>query len=227
MMNELLVKIMPNVIEYFPDLIKAIRETLQMVSLSTIISSLLGIPLGVLLLVTAPDHILENKWIYSFLSKVTNTFRSIPFVILIAALVPLTRVLVGTTIGTKGAMVPLVIGVTPFIARQIEAALQKVDKGVIEAAKAMGSSPFEIITRVILKEGLPGMIHAITISIVSLIGYSAMAGTVGGGGLGNFAIQYGYQAFKTDIMIVTIIIMIVMVSGIQKIGEWAARKLTH
>lgn len=226
-MNDLLVKIMPNVIEYFPDLIKAIGETLEMVSLSTIISSLLGIPLGVLLLVTAPQHILENKWLYSVLSKVTNTFRSIPFVILIAALVPLTRVLVGTTIGTKGAMVPLVIGVTPFIARQIEAALQKVDKGVIESAKAMGSSPFEIITRVILREGLPGMIHGITISIVSLIGYSAMAGTVGGGGLGNFAIQYGYQAFKTDIMIVTIIIMIVMVSGVQKIGEWAAQKLTH
>lgn len=226
-MNELLVKIMPNVVEYFPDLIKALGETLQMVSLSTVISLVLGGPLGVLLLVSAPGHILENRWLYSTLSKITNTFRSIPFVILIAALMPLTKLVVGTTIGTKGAMVPLVIGVTPFIARQIEAALQKVDKGVIEAAKAMGSSPFEIITRVILKEGLPGMIHAATISIVSLIGYSAMAGTVGGGGLGNFAIQYGYQYFKTDIMIVTIIIMVVMVSGVQKIGEWAAHKLTH
>lgn len=227
MMNELLVKIMPNVVEYFPDLIKAIGETLQMVSISTLIASVVGIPLGVLLLVTAKGHILENKWVYSILSKITNTFRSIPFVILIAALVPVTRAIVGTTIGTKGAMVPLIIGVTPFVARQIEAALLKVDKGVIEAAKAMGSSPFEIITRVILREGLPGMIHAITISVVSLIGYSAMAGTVGGGGLGDFAIRYGYQYFKTDIMIVTIIIMVVMVSGVQKLGEWIAAKLAH
>ncbi|MGL4343558.1 MAG: methionine ABC transporter permease [Cellulosilyticaceae bacterium] len=227
MMNELLIKIMPNVVEYAPDLFKALAESFQMISISTVISALLGIPLGVLLLVTAPGHILENKWVYSLFGKITNTVRSIPFVILIAALVPLTRLIVGTTIGTKGAIVPLIIGVTPFIARQIEAALRQVDSGVIEAAKAMGSSPWEIITRVILREGLPGIIQAITISIVSLIGYSAMAGTVGGGGIGSFAIQYGYQYFKTDIMIVTILIMIVMVSGVQKIGECIAKRFTH
>lgn len=226
-MNELLINIMPNVVEYFPELIKAIGETLQMVTVSTLISSLFGIPLGVLLLVTSPSHILENKWINGILDKITNLFRSIPFVILIAALVPFTRMVVGTTIGIKGAMVPLIVGVTPFIARQVEAALLKVDGGVIEAAKAMGSSPLEIITRVILREGLPGIINAITISIVSLIGYSAMAGTVGAGGLGDFAIRYGYQYFKTDIMIVTVIIMVVMVSGVQKLGEWAARKISR
>lgn len=226
-MNEMIMNSIPNVIEYFPDLMKAIRETLQMVSISTIISSLLGIPLGILLLVSAPGHILENRGVYSILSKITNTVRSIPFVILIAALGPVTKMIVGTTIGTKGAVVPLIIGVTPFIARQIEAALQKIDHGVIEAAKAMGSSPFEIIVRVIVREGLPGMIYAITISVVSLIGYSAMAGTVGGGGLGNFAIQYGYQYFKTDIMIVTIIIMIVMVSGVQTIGAIIGNNFTH
>ncbi len=226
-MNELLIKVIPNVVEYFPELIKATGETFQMVSIATLISVLLGIPLGVFLLVTAPGHILENKAVYSFLSKVTNALRSIPFVILIAAVRPITKLLAGTTIGTRGAIVPLVIGVTPFIARQIEAALKKVDQGVIEAAKAMGSSPMEIIYRVIIREGLSGIIYAITISIVSLIGYSAMAGTVGGGGLGNFAIQYGYQYYKMDIMIVTVIMMIVMVSGVQKIGEWAANKFIH
>lgn len=227
MMNELLIKIMPNVVEYFPELMKATGETLQMVSIATIISAILGIPLGLFLLVTAPGHILENSPTYSFLSKVTNALRSIPFVILIAAVRPITKLLAGTTIGTRGAIVPLVIGVTPFIARQIEAALKKVDPGVIEAAKAMGSSPLEIIVRVIIREGLSGIIYAITISIVSLIGYSAMAGTVGGGGLGNFAIQYGYQYYKMDIMVVTVIMMIVMVSGVQKIGEWAAARFVH
>lgn len=226
-MNELLIKIMPNVIEYFPEMMKSIVETFQMVGVSTVISALLGIPLGVFLLVTSPGHILENPIVNNVLSKVTNTLRSIPFVILILAVKPVTKALAGTTIGTEGAIVPLVIGVTPFIARQIEAALQKIDKGVIEAAKAMGSSPFEIITRVILREGISGIVHAITISVVSLIGYSAMAGTVGGGGLGNFAILYGYQNYKMDIMVVTVILIIVMVSGVQKIGDWAAGKFLH
>lgn len=226
-MSELLNKIIPNVITYYPELVKAIGETFYMVSIATILSALIGIPLGILLLVTGPGHILENKRVYSVIGKVTNLFRSIPFVILIAAIAPFTRLVAGTTIGTKGALVPLVIGVIPFIARQIEATLQKIDQGVIEAAKAMGSSPFEIITRVILREGLPGIVNAITISVVSLIGYSAMAGSVGGGGLGDFAIRYGYQYFKTDIMVVTIIIMVVLVSGVQKLGEYVSRKLTH
>lgn len=226
-MNELLIKIVPNVVEYFPEMMKAIVETFQMVGIATAISAVLGIPLGVFLLVTSPEHVLENNVINSILSKVTNTLRSIPFVILILAVKPITKALVNTTIGTAGAIVPLVIGVTPFIARQIEAALQKVDKGVIEAAKAMGSSPVEIITRVILREGLSGIMHAITISVVSLIGYSAMAGTVGGGGLGNFAILYGYQNYKMDIMVVTVILIIVMVSVVQKLGDWAAGKFVH
>lgn len=226
-MQELLIKIIPNVVDYFPEMMKAIVETVQMVGIATAISALIGIPLGVFLLVTAPGHVLENKVINNVLGKITNTLRSIPFVILILAVKPVTKALAGTTIGTAGAIVPLVIGVTPFIARQIEAALQKVDKGVIEAANAMGSSPFEIITRVILREGLSGIIHAITISVVSLIGYSAMAGTVGGGGLGNFAILYGYQNYKMDIMIVTVILIIIMVSAVQKIGDYAASKFVH
>lgn len=226
-MNELLVKIMPNVVEYFPEMLEAILETFQMVGVATVISAVLGIPLGVLLLVTSPGHVLEHKGVNNVLDKVTNTLRSIPFVILILAVKPITKALVNTTIGTAGAIVPLVIGVTPFIARQIEAALKKVDKGVIEAAKAMGSSPFEIITRVILREGLSGIIHAITISVVSLIGYSAMAGTVGGGGLGNFAILYGYQNYKTDIMIFTVVLIVVLVSLVQKLGDFTASKFVH
>lgn len=226
-MNTLLQELVPNVLEYFPELLKALNETLITVGLSGIIASLIGIPLGLLLLITSPKHILDNKVIYEVLSKLVNIFRSIPFVILIAAIVPFTRLVVGTTIGIKGALVPLVVGVTPFIARQVEIALHKVDKGVLEAAKAMGSSPLEIIFKVIIPEGLPNIIHAITISLISLIGFSAMAGTVGGGGLGDFAIRYGYNYFKTDIMIVTVIILLIIVTLVQSIGDYIASKLTH
>lgn len=226
-MKELLTQIMPNVVAYFPDMMKALGETIQMVGISTLIAGLLGIPLGILLLVTSPKHILENKVVYGTLSKIVNAFRSVPFVILIAAIVPFTRWIVGTTIGTKGAYVPLIVGVTPFIARQVEIALYQIDKGVIEAAKAMGLSPLQIIKEVILPEGLAGIVHALTVSIISLISFSAMAGTVGGGGLGHFAIQYGYQYFKTDIMVVTVILLLVIVSVVQALGDAIARKLTH
>lgn len=226
-MNALLQGLVPNVIEYFPELTKALNETLITVGLSGLIASLIGIPLGLLLLITSPKHILDNKIIYEVLSKIINIFRSIPFVILIAAIVPFTRFVVGTTIGIKGALIPLVVGVTPFIARQVEVALHKVDKGVLEAAKSMGSSPLEIIFKVIIPEGLPNIIHAVTISLISLIGFSAMAGTVGGGGLGDFAIRYGYNYFKTDIMIVTVIILLIIVTLVQSIGDYVANKLTH
>ena len=199
-MNALLQELVPNVIEYFPEMIKALNETFVTVGISGLIASLIGIPLGLILLITSPKHILENKVVYSILSKVINVFTSIPFVILIAAIVPFTRFVVGTTIGVKGALVPLIVGVTPFIARQVEVALQKVDKGVLEAAKAMGSSPLEIIFKVIIP---------------------------GGGGLGNFAIQYGYQYFKTDIMVVTVILLLIIVTLVQSIGDYISRKLTH
>lgn len=226
-MNTLLQELAPNVIEYFPEMLQALYETFITVGISGLIASLIGIPLGLILLITSPDHILDNKYIYSIISKIINIFRSIPFVILIAAIVPFTRLLVGTTIGVKGALVPLIVGVTPFIARQVEISLQKIDKGVLEAAKAMGSSPLEIIFKVIIPEGLPNIIHAITLSLVSLIGFSAMAGSVGGGGLGNFAIQYGYQYFKTDIMFVTVILLLIIVTLVQSIGDYIARKFTH
>lgn len=218
---------LPNLMELYPDLLKALYETLIMVFMAGIVSTLLGIPIGIALVVTRPGHILENQVVYQIVGKIINVFRSIPFIILLAAIIPITRFIVGTTIGIKGALVPLVFGATPFVARQIESVLLDIDSGVIEAAEAMGSSPFEIIYRVLLVEGRAGIIYALTISMVSLIGFSAMAGTVGGGGLGDFAIRYGYQYFKTDIMIVTIIILLVLVNFVQGLGEFIVKRINH
>ena len=178
-------------------------------------------------MVTRKGNILENVSINNIFDKAINVFRSIPFIILLAALIPLTRMLVGTGIGTKGAIVPLVFGTVPFFARQIETALLDIDKGIIEAAQAMGSGPWEIIFRVYLKESLPGIIRGINITFVSLIGLSAMAGSIGGGGLGDFAIRYGYQRFQLDITYVTIIILLIMVSIIQGVGNLIIKKISH
>jgi D-methionine transport system permease protein len=223
----MLQQLIPNVIEYSPELLKALKETLIMVSISGLFAALIGIPVGVILLVTSEGHILKNRMIYSIISKIVNSLRSIPFVILIAAIPGITRMLAGTTIGIKGAIVPLVIASFPFVARQIEVALLKVDMGVIEAYQAMGFSPFGIIFKVILVEGLKNIVLALTISLISLIGFSAITGTVGGGGLGDFAIRYGYQYFKTDIMVVTIIIILLIVYVIQGVGDFIYKKLCH
>lgn len=192
-MIEFLNQICPNVVVYSPELLKALYETLYMVLISGFFATIIGLPIGVTLVVTRPKHLLENYWMHQIIGKTMNIFRSIPFVILLTAIMPFTKFVVGTTIGLKGAIVPLVVGTVPFVARQVESALINVDPGLIEAAKAMGSSPFEIIYRVLLREGLSGIIYALTITVVSLIGFSAIAGTVGGGGLGDFAIRYGYQ----------------------------------
>lgn len=223
----MLQQLIPNAIQYLPELLKALKETLIMVSVSGLFAALIGTPVGVCLLVTSEGHILENRAAYSIVSKIVNTMRSIPFVILIAAIPEFTRLIVGTTIGVKGAIVPLVLASFPFVARQVEMALLKVDMGVIEAHQAMGFSPIRIIFRVILTEGLKDIILALTVSIISLIGFSAITGTVGGGGLGDFAIRYGYQYFKTDIMVVTIIIILVIVYTFQGIGDFLYRKLSH
>ena len=226
-MAEILAKYIPNVLNNQAELIRCIKETLVMVSISGIISLVFGVLLGVILVVTKKGNILENTHINNIFDKAINTFRSIPFIILLAALIPLTRMIVGTAIGTKGAIVPLVFGTVPFFARQIETALFEVDKGVIEAAQAMGSGPWEIIFRVYLRESLPGIIRGITITFVSLIGLSAMAGSIGGGGLGDFAIRYGYQRFQIDITYVTIIILLILVSIIQGLGNLLIKKITH
>lgn len=224
---ELLRQIMPNVVELFPDLLKACKDTLLMVFISGTIASVLGIPLGVTLVVTREGNLLENKYVYFILGKLVNVFRSLPFVILLTAIIPITRFLAGTTIGLRGAIIPLIFASTPFVARQVESALLEIDPGVIEAAEAMGSSPLDIIYRVLLVEGLPGIVYALTITIISLIGFSAVAGTVGGGGLGDFAIRYGYQYFRTDIMIVTTIILLLIVNMVQSIGEYMLKRLSH
>ncbi|MGL5623027.1 methionine ABC transporter permease, partial [Cetobacterium sp.] len=218
-MVEKLYSSLENVIKYQDEMVRAMGETLLMVSIAGTISTLIGLLMGIVLVVTRKDGILENNLINSILGKIINVFRSIPFVILLAALIPVTRFFMGTTIGLKGAIVPLIFGSAPFVARQIESALLGVDSGVIEAAYSMGSTPFEIIYRVLLREALPEIIYALIITTVSLIGFSAVAGTVGGGGLGDFAIRYGYQHFKTDIMVVTIVILVTLITAIQWSGE--------
>ena len=226
-MEDLIQKLLPNVITKLPEIYKATGETLLMIAVAGLISFFIGIILGVILVVTGKGNILENKPIYYVLEKIINITRSIPFIILLAAAIPLTRAIVGTAIGTKGSYVPLVLGTIPFFARQIENALSEIDKGVIEAAQAMGSSPFEIIFRVYLKESIPSIVRATTITFVSLVGLTAMAGSVGGGGLGDLAIRYGYQRYQVDITYVTVIILLVFVNIIQGAGNIIIKKTTH
>ena len=220
----MLQQIIPNVVKTSPELQKAFFQTLEMVGTSAAISALFGIFFGVVLVVSAPGGIMENKWVNQILDKVINVFRAIPFVILIALLLPLTRAIMGTAIGTKGAIFPLVVATVPFFSRQIHSALCEVDKGVIEAAQAMGSSPWEIVFRVYLREGLGGMIRGATITVVNLITLSAMAGCVGGGGLGDYAIRYGFQRMQTDVTIVTCIILLILVTIIQSVGNLLTSK---
>ena len=223
-MSELLTKIAPNFIKTFSEFTESFFETLEMVGTAAATSALFGIFFGVVLVVTAPGGIMENKWINSVLDKIINVFRAIPFVIMIALLLPLTRLVMGTSIGTKGAIFPLVVATVPFFSRQIHSALCEVDKGVIEAAQAMGSGPWEIVFRVYLREGLGGMIRGATITVVNLITLSAMAGCVGGGGLGDYAIRYGFQRKMTDVTIVTCIVLLILVTIIQSIGNVLSAK---
>ncbi len=226
-MKEFLHILLPNISAKPNELIEATLQTLNMMVLSGAISLLFGLIFGVMIVVTAPKGILRNAFIYNILDKLINVFRSIPFVILLAALIPFTRLVVGTAIGTKGAILPLVFGTVPFFTRQIESALHEVDNGLIEAAQSMGSSPIEIIFRVYLRESMTGIIRGVQITFISLLGLTAMAGAIGGGGLGDFAIRYGHQRNQTDVTYVTVIIILVMVSLIQSIGNGAIKNNTH
>ena len=205
-------------------MIEAFGQTCYMVAISTFLSTLLGLPLGVILTVTDKNHILENKAFNTVLGNIINAARSVPFIILMVAIIPLTRMLVGTSIGTTAAIVPLTISATPFIARIIESALKEVQHGVIEAAESMGATPMQIIRHVLLPEAMPTIILGITLAIISLIGYSAMAGALGGGGLGDLAIRYGYQRFRVDIMILTVVVLIAQVQIVQSIGDYLAKR---
>lgn len=208
-------------------ILNATIETIYMVGVALVLSALFGIPLGILLVITGPRHIKPLPLIHRTLSIVINVGRSLPFIILLVAIIPFTRWLVGTSIGTAGAIVPLTVSAIPFMARVVESALLEVDWGVIEAAQAMGASTGQIITKVLIPEAVPGLVLGVTMVAVSLISYSAMAGAVGGGGLGDLAIRYGYQRFRGDIMFFTVLVLVVMVQSIQSFGGWLASRLNH
>lgn len=208
------------------EIIKSTIDTLLMVGITGLIAGVLGIALGVVLVVTREGNILENKILYAILDKVVNLFRSIPFIILAMLLIPLTRFVVGTTIGIPGAIVPLVIATVPFFSRQVQLALLEVDKGVIEASIAMGCTPLEIIFRVYLKEGLPSLIRASSLTIISLIGLTTMAGAFGAGGIGNLAISRGYNRFQGDVIVVATIVMLIIVFISQAVGDFLEKRAT-
>ena len=205
----------------------AIQETMIMVIPSTIFSVILGFIIAIILVVTDSNGLKPNKIIYKAIDVVVNVLRSFPFIILMVAIIPFTRAIMGTSLGEKAAIVPLTIAAAPFVARVIESALKEVDPGVIEAAKSFGSSNFQIIFKVMLKEAIPSILSCITLTIISLIGYSAMAGSIGAGGLGALAIRYGYQRFQTDVMIVTVIVLIIVVQALQSLGNYFYKKLSR
>lgn len=195
-------------------------ETLYMVFFSTLFSLVIGFPIGILLTVTKEGNILEKPKLNKILDFIINTLRSFPFIILMILLFPLSRIVVGTTIGSTAAIVPLSISAAPFVARMIEGALNEVDKGLIEASSSMGADNWTIIFKVMIPETMPHIVHGITVTVVSLIGFSAMAGTIGAGGLGDLAIRFGYQRFKTDIMIYAVIVIIIVVQLLQSLGNY-------
>ncbi len=202
-------------------------DTCIMVGVSGFLGSLFGIPLGVLLFTTSPKGIAPLPVPNQVVGWIVNAVRSTPFIILMVAIIPLTRIIAGTSIGTAAAIVPLTIAVTPLIARLVETSLREVDSGLIEAALAMGASDLQIVTKVLLPEALPGIVAGLTISFISLIGASAMAGAIGGGGLGDMGIRYGYQRFMPDVMLAVVVILIAFVQSIQSLGDWLVQKLRH
>lgn len=225
-MADLLNLIIPDVAARSDQLWRAFWETLQMVSISGVISLVLGIPFGVLLFTTRKGGILQNRPVNFILSRICDFFRSIPFILLAIIMLSLSRLLVGTASGVKGSIIPLLFGTVPFFARQVESALAEVSPGLVEAAQSMGCSPWEILWRVYLRESVPGIVRGGTITLVSLIGFTAMAGAIGAGGLGNFAISYGMRN-QMDVAYVVILIILVMVSLIQYVGNRIAQRATH
>jgi D-methionine transport system permease protein len=226
-MDNLTQILLPNVSEVMNEFYLSIVQTIQMVMISGLISFLLSLILGIMLVTTKKGGILENLFIFNVFDKLINLFRSIPFIILIAALIPLTQFISGTAIGVRGTIFPLIVGITPFFSRQIESALTEVDSGLIEAGIAMGLSPFQIIISVYLKEAIPSIARVTTITIISLIGLTAIVGVVGGGGIGDFAIRYGYQQNELDATYASIIVLLIIVSIVQLVGTLIAKKTTH
>lgn len=209
------------------DILVATRDTLVMLAAALALTVVAGVPLGVLLFLTDRGQIAERRWLNRALGVMVNVLRSIPFVILLILMIPLTLAVVGTSLGVAGAILPLVVGAAPFYARLVEQALRDVPRATIEAAQAMGASRWQIVTRALLPEALPGLVSGATVTAVALVSFTAMAGVVGAGGLGDLAIRYGYQRFQTDVMLVTVALMIVLVQLLQLGGDTLARRLDH
>lgn len=207
-------------------LINATWQTLAMVLISAAFAVVFGLPLGVLLLVTRKANLLEGVTINRFISLLVNVIRSIPFIILMVAITPVTQIIVGTSIGTVAAMVPLTVAAIPFFARLVEAAMEEVPYGLLEASQAMGATPWQIIIKVLIPESLPAIVRGVTLTLITLVGYSAMAGAIGGGGLGDVGIRYGYQRFDWHIMLLTVLILILVVQLLQWIGDRVAKRLS-
>jgi len=213
----MLEQLLPNV--FWPEIWQASLDTLNMLLGSMLFTVLLGLPLGVLLFLTGPRQLFEQKALYGSLSLVVNILRSVPFVILLILMIPFTELLVGTSLGVAGAIPPLVVGATPFFARLVETALREVERGIIEATQAMGASTWQIITRALLPEALPGLLAATTVTAITLVSYTAMSGLIGGGGLGDLAVRYGYQRYQPDVMAVTVILLLILVQVLQMVGD--------
>lgn len=214
-----------HVIELWPDIIKAFGQTMYMIGISLTVAIVIGLPLGIVLFITDRGLFLENRFVKGTLGFIVNMVRSIPFIILLVALIPLTKLLVDSTIGPAAASVSLSVAATPFFARIVETSLREIDKGVIEAAVAVGATPWMIIKDVLLPEAKSSIVQGVTMTIISLVAYSAMAGVVGGGGIGDLAIRFGYYRYDNTIMVVTVVILIVLVQIIQQLGDWTSKAI--
>jgi D-methionine transport system permease protein len=207
--------------------VTSLWETMAMVGISGVVGALLGVPLGVYLRLSDTGGVLHNPLANRVVGGIVNAVRSTPFIILLVAIIPLTRFITGSSIGTAAAVVPLTIAAAPFVARLVEASLREVDHGLIEAAQAMGATTRQIVMKVLLPEALPGIVAGLTITLVSLTGYSAMAGAIGGGGLGDLGIRYGYQRFLPEVMLAVVAVLVLFVQAVQSLGDWAVRRLSH
>ncbi|WP_367334287.1 methionine ABC transporter permease [Lentilactobacillus sp.] len=223
----MLKQIFPNVAHIRPQFVQSIWDTIYMTVWSALIAGILGLTVGIVLVITQPGGIAEDSYVYGLTDKVVNLLRSIPFIILLAVMFPVTNFIVHTTVGTTAALVPLVVGIFPFYARQVQNALLEIDPQVIEAARSMGSGNFEIIFRIYLREGLPDLIRASIVTVISLIGLTTMAGAIGSGGLGDVAISIGYARYQNDVTIAAMLVILIMVFLVQFVGDWLARKTVH
>ena len=211
----------------WPEIGGATLDTMLMLGGSMALTVVIGVPLGVLLYLSGKGRLAANPVLNAVLSLIVNVLRSVPFIILLIVMLPVTVLLVGTSLGVAGAIPPLVVGAAPFYARLVETALREVDKGVVEATQAMGGSTFQIVTRALLPEALPGVIAGATVTAIALVSYTAMAGVVGAGGLGDLAVRFGYQRFQTDVMVVTVVLLLILVQILQMIGDRLVAKVSH